>query len=117
MTGGTCAGDSQPGTLNFTTVRGHPAGYTLTSATGGIQEASIAAAVSNIGGNNQNYQQGGYVRVGPSQFQLYAPLTILVPHQTVDFSGSTARCDGTAPSRFGAGTSLTSKQYSRLGTK
>jgi hypothetical protein len=93
VTGGTCAGDSGPGTLNFTTVRGHPAGYTLTSATSGIQEASIVAAVSNIGGNNHNYQQGGYVRVGPGQFQLYAPLTILVPYQTVDFSGSTVVCN------------------------
>jgi hypothetical protein len=93
VTGGTCAGDSRPGTLNFTTGRGHPAGYTLTSATSGIQEASIAAAVSNIGGNNHNYQQGGYVRVGPGQFQLYAPLTILVPYQTIDFAGSTVVCN------------------------
>lgn len=93
VTGGTCAGDSKPGTLNFTTVHAHPAGYTITSATSGIQEASIAAAVSNLGGNNHNYQQGGYVRVGPGQFQLYAPLTILVPYQTVDFSGSTVVCN------------------------
>ena len=93
VTGGTCAGDFKPGTLNFTTVDGHPAGYTLTSATSGIQEASIAAAVSNISANNQIYRQGGYVRVGPGQFQLYAPLTILVPFQTVDFSGSTEVCN------------------------
>ena len=93
VTGGTCAGDGRPGTLNFTTVRPHPAGYTIASATSGIQEASIAAAVSNLGGNDHNYQQGGYVRVGPGQFQLYAPLTILVSYQTVDFSGSTVVCN------------------------
>jgi hypothetical protein len=28
---------------------------------------------------------------------------------TVDFNGSTGRCDGTAPSRFTAGTSLMKK--------
>jgi hypothetical protein len=93
VTGGTCAGDSQSGTLNFTTVHSHSPGYTIASATSGIQEASIAAAVSNIGGKNQNYQQGGYVRVGPGQFQLYAPLTILVPYQSVDFSGSSVVCN------------------------
>jgi hypothetical protein len=93
VTGGTCSGDSRPGTLNFTTTHGHSAGYAVSSATSGIQEASIAAAVSNRGGKNQNYQQGGYVRVGPGQFQLYAPLTILVPYQTVDFSGSSVVCN------------------------
>ena len=93
VTGGSCAGDGRPGTLNFATLHGHPAGYTVASATGGIQEASVAAAVSNIGGKNQIYQQGGYVRVGPGQFQLYAPLTILVPYQTIDFSGSSVVCN------------------------
>src|SRR5579872_2406688 len=33
---------------------------------------------------------------------------------TVDFRGRTGRCDGTAPSRFGAGTSLTATQYCEL---
>ena len=32
---------------------------------------------------------------------------------TVDFSGSTGRCEGTAPSRFTAGISLTATQYSQ----
>jgi len=45
VTGGTCAGDSKSGTLSFTTVRGHPAGYTISSATGGIQEASQRVAI------------------------------------------------------------------------
>jgi hypothetical protein len=93
VTGGTCAGDGKSGTLTFTTVHAHPGQSTMASATSGIQEASIAAAVSNIGGKNHDYQQGGYVRVGPGQFQLYSPLTLLVSYQTVDFSGSTVVCN------------------------
>src|ERR1700757_4535145 len=43
VTGGTCKGDSRVGTLEFTTVNSHPSGYVISSASGGIQEASIAA--------------------------------------------------------------------------
>jgi hypothetical protein len=93
VTGGTCAGDGNPGTLKFTTTHAHPAGYTIGSATAGIQEASIAARVDNVGAKNNHYYQGGYVRVGPGQFQFYAPLTILANDQTVDFSGSSVVCN------------------------
>ncbi len=90
---GTCAGDGNPGTLEFPTVYSHPAGYTIASATAGIQEASIAARVDSVGAKNDHSYQGGYVRVGPGQFQLYAPLTILASDQTVDFSGSSVGCN------------------------
>ncbi len=93
VTGGSCTGDGNSGTLEFSTGRPHPAGSTIGSATGGIQEASIAARVNNVAGKDHHYFQGGYVRVGPGQFQLYAPLTILTNHQTVDFSGSTVVCN------------------------
>lgn len=93
VTGGSCAGDAKPGTLIVTTANTHRAGYTVSSATSGIQEASIAARVSHIGGKNDAYQQGGYVRVGPGQFQLYAPLTLMTNHQTVDFTGSSVVCN------------------------
>ncbi len=93
VTGGTCAGDTNPGTLEFTNISPHPSGYAIGSATGGIQEASIAARIDYVGARGNHYRQGGYVRVGPGQFQLYAPLTILASHQTVDFSGSSVVCD------------------------
>lgn len=93
VTGGNCAGDGRPGTLEFTTAHPHPGGYSIASATAGIQEASIAARVDNVTGKDRHVLQGGYVRVGPGQFQLYAPLTILANHQTVDFSGSTVVCN------------------------
>jgi hypothetical protein len=93
VTGGSCAGDGKPGTLMFTTANPHPAGYSINSATSGIQEASIAARVSHIGGKNYVYQQGGFVRVGPGQFQLHAPLTLMTNHQTIDFTGSSLVCN------------------------
>ena len=43
VTGGSCAGDGHPGTLQFTTTSAHRAGYTISSASGGLQEALIAA--------------------------------------------------------------------------
>jgi hypothetical protein len=48
VTGGTCAGDGNAGTLQFTTTNAHPAGYTVGSATGGTQEASVAARQADM---------------------------------------------------------------------
>ena len=93
VTGGTCAGDGKPGTLTFTTVNSHGPGYALGSATSGIQEASIAARVSLVGGNKAVFKQAGYVRVGPGEFELHAPLTLMTNQQTVDFTGSSVICD------------------------
>ncbi len=93
VTGGTCAGDGKPGTLMLTTANAHGQGYTLSSATSGIQEASIAARVSFVTGNHDVNKQAGYVRVGPGEFELHAPLTLMTNHQTVDFTGSSVVCD------------------------
>jgi len=43
VTGGTCAGDGRPGTLQFMSHGAHAGGETLSSASGGLQEALIAA--------------------------------------------------------------------------
>ncbi len=93
VTGGSCAGDGHSGTLQFTTGHSHPGGYSLSSATAGIQEASIAARVDNVAEKDHHVLQGGYVRVVPGQYQLFAPLTLLANHQTIDFSGSTVVCN------------------------
>lgn len=92
VTGGSCAGDGKPGTLTFITANSHGLGYTLSSATSGIQEASIAARVPLVGGNHDVFQQAGYVRVGPGEFELHAPLTLMANHQTIDFTGSSVIC-------------------------
>ena len=47
VTGGTCAGNSSAGTLQFTTAHAHPAGYTLGSSSAGIREALEAAGTPN----------------------------------------------------------------------
>jgi hypothetical protein len=91
--GGSCAGDGNPGTLILNTMNPHSEGYSISSATSGIQEASVAARVPYMGGKNEVYRQGGYVRVGPGQFQLHAPLTLMTNHQTIDFTGTSVVCD------------------------
>jgi len=94
VTGGTCAGNGSAGTLQFTTANAHASGYTITSATAGIQEASIAAKIDIVSGNNYHYNnRNGYVRVPPGLLQLYAPLDITANDQTVDFSGSVLKCN------------------------
>ena len=90
VTGGTCNGDGQPGTLQFTTVNAHAAGYTVSSATGGIQEASIAARF--IPTNPNGSSQAGRVVVSPGEYNLYATLSIRAANQTVDFTGAILNC-------------------------
>lgn len=94
VTGSTCKGDGRPGTLQFTTVNTHPNGYTIGSATGGIYEAGIAARIKTAGARYPvgEYQNGGYVRIGPGYITLYAALNITTLFQTIDFSGSTLIC-------------------------
>jgi hypothetical protein len=41
VTGGSCSGNGQSGTLQFTTVNAHLAGYSVGSASGGLQEGSL----------------------------------------------------------------------------
>ncbi|MGC2196940.1 MAG: hypothetical protein WA628_19855, partial [Terriglobales bacterium] len=93
VTGGTCAGDGNPGTLSFTTANAHASGYTMSSATAGIQEASIATKLDILSGNNYHYYRDGYVRVPPGIHQLYAPLDFVGNDQTIDFSGAIVKCN------------------------
>lgn len=89
VTGGTCNGDGQPGTLQFTTANAHPAGYTMGSASGGLQEASIAARVLP---NGATAWQGGMVIAPPGNVKAYARVSIRSSNQTIDFSGSVIEC-------------------------
>lgn len=88
VTGGSCKGDGHPGTLEFTTKNPHPAGYVIGSASGGIQEASIAARYTPA---NQPPQSGKVV-VPPGDYDVHATISIRASNQTVDFSGSTLNC-------------------------
>ena len=90
VTGGTCKGDYRPGTLEFTTTSSHPSGYVIGSASGGIQEASIAARF--VPTNPSGSAQSGRVVVTPGEYNVFAPISIRATSQTVDFSGSILNC-------------------------
>jgi hypothetical protein len=90
VTGGTCAGNGLAGTLQFTTVNSHPPGYSVGSASGGLQEALIAARF--IPSNPAGTSQSGKVIVSPGELKLYARVSIRASNITVDFSGSIVEC-------------------------
>lgn len=90
VTGGTCAGNGAAGTLAFTTVNGHAAGYTVGSASGGLQEASIGARF--VPTNPSGTTQAGKVIAPPGEIKLYARVSIRASNQTIDFSGSIFEC-------------------------
>ena len=90
INGGTCKGDGHAGTLEFKTMNAHPPGYTIGSASGGIQEASIAARY--IPTNPAGVSQSGKVVVPPGEYDIFAPISIRAVGQTVDFAGSILNC-------------------------
>jgi len=90
VTGGSCVGNSLPGTLQFTTVNAHASGYAVGSASGGLQEALIAARF--IPSNPAGTSQSGKVIVPPGELKLFARVSIRASNITVDFSGSIVEC-------------------------
>ena len=90
VTGGTCSGDGNAGTLSFTTVNPHPAGYTVGSASGGLQEALIAGRFSPT--NPAGTPQSGKIIVAPGEYKAYARVSIRASNATVDMSGSILEC-------------------------
>jgi hypothetical protein len=108
VTGGTCTGNGQAGTVQFTTLNAHPAGYTITSASGGLQEALIVARFMPT--NPTGASQSGKVIVPPGELQAYARISIRASNVTVDFSGSIVNCYMADTCIF-AGDGLTLKFY------
>ncbi|HSS96726.1 MAG TPA: hypothetical protein VLK33_06845, partial [Terriglobales bacterium] len=90
VTGGTCNGNGATGTLQFTTLNAHPSGYTISSASGGLQEALIAARY--VPTNPTGTAQAGVVIVPPGEFKVYGRVSIRASNITVDFSGSIIEC-------------------------
>ena len=90
VTGGSCKGDGHAGTLEFTTTNSHPAGYVIGSASGGIQEASIAARFTPT--NPTGGSQSGRVVIPPGEYDVFAPISIRASGQTIDFAGSILNC-------------------------
>lgn len=90
VTGGTCKGDGRPGTLEFTTASSHSSGYVVSSASSGIQEASIAARITPT--NPKGQSQSGRVVIPPGEYDVLAPISIRASSQTIDFAGSVLNC-------------------------
>jgi len=65
ITGGTCSGNGRAGTLQFTNTKAHTAGYTISSASSGLQEALIATRF--IPTNPNGASQSGKVIVPPGE--------------------------------------------------
>ncbi len=90
VTGGTCAGDGRRGTLRFVSQRAHAMGETLSSASGGLQEALIAARF--VPTNPLGTSQSGTVVVPAGALKAFARVSIRSSNLTVDFSGSILEC-------------------------
>jgi hypothetical protein len=90
VTGGTCAGDGRPGTLQFMSHGAHAGGETLSSASGGLQEALIAARY--VPTNPTGTSQSGTVVVPPRELKAFARVSVRSSNLTVDFSGSILEC-------------------------
>jgi hypothetical protein len=90
VTGGSCKGDQRRGTLEFTAAHGHAAGFILSSASDGIQEASIAARY--LPTNPAGSAQSGKVVIPPGEYDIWAPISIRASGQTVEFSGAILNC-------------------------
>lgn len=90
VTGGTCAGDGHPGTLQFVSKHAHVRGENLSSASNGLQEALIAARYTPT--NPAGLSQSGTVVVPPRELKAFARVSIRASNLTVDFSGSILEC-------------------------
>jgi hypothetical protein len=82
-------GDGNVGTLQFTTANGHAIGYTVTSASAGIAEASIAARYKPKG---VGAPAGGWIIAPTGDIAIYGQLTIKSIGQTIVFPGGSQAC-------------------------
>lgn len=90
VTGGTCKGDGQPGSLEFTTLHSHPSGFRIGSASGGIQEALIAARFTPT--EPSGTPQAGRIIVPAGEYKVFARVSIRSSDVTLDLSGSIVDC-------------------------
>ena len=87
---GTCRGDGKPGTLKLTTAYPHTAGYSIGTASGGIQEAIVDARI--VPSKPTGFAQSGKVVVSPGEVKAHARISIRSSNITVDFTSSILEC-------------------------
>jgi hypothetical protein len=92
VTGGTCTSGSASGTIVVTTANAHAAGYTVGSASGGIQEAWNDAWVNDIAGGVSG-QTAPYVKlVSNTTYNVYATVYLRGRGGILDGAGSYIAC-------------------------
>ena len=83
VTGGTCKGDGQPGTVQFVAANSHPPGYAFSSASSGIQEAIVASNAKT---------KSASIVIPPGEYPVYAQIAIHASNVTINFSGAVLDC-------------------------
>jgi len=94
VTGGSCVAGTSSGTITVTTASGHGAGYTVGSASTGIQEAWNDAWVNDIGGTpNANSQAAPYVKlVADTLYSVYSAVYLRGRGGMLDGAGALIAC-------------------------
>jgi hypothetical protein len=92
VTGGTCTSGASSGTITVTTAHGHSAGYTVGSASTGIQEAWNDAWVNDIGVTSPA-QTGPYVKLAADvQYSVYGSIYLRGRGGVLDGAGALMVC-------------------------
>ncbi len=94
VTGGSCTPGASSGTMTITTANTHAAGYTVGSASSGIQEAWNDAWVNDSGAApNANSQAGPYVKlVADTLYSVYATVYLRGRGGELDGAGALIEC-------------------------
>ncbi len=92
VTGGSCTSGGSSGTITVTTTHGHSAGYTVGSASSGIQEAWNDAWVNDIG-VTVAAQTGPYVKLAANlQYSVYGSIYLRGRGGMLDGGGALIVC-------------------------
>lgn len=88
IAGGSCVSGARKGTIIFTAQYNHPKGYSIGSATDGVEEATIAAApVGKQGQLSRN------IVLDPGNHVFHARLSVRATGVTITASGATITCE------------------------
>lgn len=87
ISGGSCVSGSKSGTVEFNASFSHPVGYTIESATSGLQEAVNAAILPKT-----NAQSSRSIVINPGEYLLRARLSIRARGVQISGFGATLTC-------------------------
>jgi hypothetical protein len=87
ITGGSCTSGAKSGTIEFSAVNSHPAGFSIGTATAGVQEAVIAAAIPQSNGSTSRN-----VQMSPGSLVFNARLSVRSSGLTISGTGTTVVC-------------------------